>query len=82
MSHSDPLFMIPTGTVIVVVCLYMLVKPEVVHTAAREWGGWARTLESIFGRRGALWVLRAAAVVTALVTARAVIHASRALAGT
>lgn len=79
MSHTDPLFMIPTGTVIVVGYLYMLVKPETVHTAAMEWAGWARALERIFGRRGALWALRAAALVTAIVTARAVVHASQSL---
>lgn len=81
MSHTDPLFMIPAGTVVVVGCLYMLGKPEAVHATAREYGGWARTLERIVGRRGALWVLRAAALVTALLTGRAVVHASQSLVG-
>lgn len=81
MSHTDPRFMIPVGTVIVVGCLLLLWKPHAMHSAAREYGGWARMLERLLGRRAALWLLRAAALVTAYLTGRAVVHALQPLVG-
>lgn len=84
MSHTDPLFIIPVGTVIMVGSLYMVVEPEAVHAVAKDGGasGWPRTLERVFGRRGALWVLRAAALLTAILVAGPVVHALQSLVGT
>lgn len=84
MGHTDPFFMIPAGTALILGCLYMLVKPATVHDLAKQGGptAWPKTLERLFGRRGALWVLRGAGLVTAILVARPVVHASQSLLGT